>query len=108
MWATVLRRIGIGIVLIWVVSLLIFLVTAVLPGDAATIRLGQNATPESLAALRKELGLDRPFYVQYISWIGNLFTGDLGISAAGGATLASLIDARIRNTVFMTGIVATI
>ncbi|MEM7747944.1 MAG: ABC transporter permease [Pseudomonadota bacterium] len=108
MWATVLRRIGIGIVLIWVVSLLIFLVTAVLPGDAATIRLGQNATPESLAALRKELGLDRPFYVQYISWIGNLFTGDLGISAAGGATIASLIDARIWNTIFMTGIVAAI
>lgn len=108
MWATVFRRIGIGIVLIWVVSLLIFLVTAVLPGDAATIRLGQNATPESLAALRKELGLDRPFHVQYFSWIGNLVTGDLGISAAGGATIASLIDARIWNTLFMTGIVAGI
>ncbi len=108
MWATVMRRIGIGIVLIWVVSLLIFLVTAILPGDAATIRLGQNATPESLEALRKELGLDLPYHVQYINWIGNLFTGDLGISAAGGATIASLIDARIWNTLFMTGIVAGI
>ena len=46
--------------------------------------------------------------MQYISWIGNLFTGDLGISAAGGATIASLIDARIWNTIFMTGIVAAI
>ncbi len=108
MWATVVRRIGIGLVLIWVVSLLIFLVTAILPGDAASIRLGQNATPESLAALRKELGLDLPYHVQYVKWIGNLLTGDLGISAAGGATIASLIDARIWNTLFMTGIVAGI
>ena len=81
----VIRRIGIGIVLLWVVSVLIFALTQVLPGDAAQIRLGQQATPESLAALRKELGLDVPWYVQYFRWMGNLFTGNLGISAAGGA-----------------------
>ena len=108
MMQMVLRRIGIGIVLLWVVSVLIFALTQVLPGDAAQIRLGQDATPESLAALRKQLGLDRPWYIQYFSWIGNLFTGDLGISAAGGATIASLIGNRIGNTVFMTAVVTLI
>ena len=82
-----MRRIVVGLVLIWVVSVLIFALTQVLPGDAAQIRLGQQATPESLAALRKEMGLDKPWYVQYFVWIGNLITGDLGISNAGGATI---------------------
>lgn len=100
----VLRRIEIGIILLWVVSVLIFALTQVLPGDAAQIRLGQQATPETLAALRKELGLDKPWYMQYFIWMGNLLSGNLGISAAGGATIESLIG----NTVFMTGIVALI
>ena len=108
MWNMVLRRIGVGIILLWVVSVLIFALTQVLPGDAAQIRLGQQATAESLAALRKELGLDKAWYVQYFSWIGNLFTGDLGISNAGGATIGSLINNRIGNTVFMTVVVTVI
>ncbi len=108
MWHMILRRIGIGVVLIWVVSVMIFALTQILPGDAAQIRLGQQATPESLAALRKDLGLDKPWYVQYFTWIGNLLTGDLGISAAGGATIGSLIANRIGNTVFMTAIVTLI
>lgn len=108
MWPMVLRRIFIGLVLIWVVSIFIFVLTQVLPGDAAQIRLGQQSTPESLAALRKELGLDRPLITQYFSWIGNLLIGNLGISAAGGATIQSLIGNRIGNTVFMTAIVTLI
>ncbi|MEM1047271.1 MAG: ABC transporter permease [Pseudomonadota bacterium] len=108
MWQLVIRRIGIGIVLIWVVSVLIFALTQVLPGDAAQIRLGQQATPESLAALRKEMGLDRPAIVQYFDWVGRLATGDLGISAAGGATIQSLIGNRINNTLFMTVVVSVI
>ncbi len=108
MWPMVLRRIGIGFVLIGVVSVLIFTVTQILPGDAAQIRLGQTATPETLAAMRKELGLDKPAILQYFLWVGKLLTGDLGISAAGGATIQSLIGNRIGNTVFMTGIVTVI
>ncbi|MEM7213343.1 MAG: ABC transporter permease [Pseudomonadota bacterium] len=97
----IFRRIGVGIILLWVVSVLIFALTQILPGDAAQIRLGQNATEESLAALRKQLGLDVPWYTQYFRWIGNLFTGDLGISNAGGATISSLIGNVIGNTAFM-------
>ena len=72
MWQMIARRICVGLVLMWVVSLLIFALTQVLPGDAAEIRLGQQATKESLAALREQLGLDKPWYMQYFSWIGNL------------------------------------
>ena len=75
MWQLVLRRIGIGVVLLWVVSVLIFALTQVLPGDAAQIRLGQSATPETLAALRKELGLDKPAYIRYIDWIAAVLQG---------------------------------
>ncbi len=108
MWQMVLRRIGIGLVLIWVVSVLIFALTQVLPGDAAQIRLGQQATEENLAALRAQMGLDKPWYIQYVTWIGNLLSGDLGISNAGGATIGSLIGNRIGNTVFMTAVVTMI
>ena len=108
MWQMTLRRIAIGFLLIWVVSVLIFLITQILPGDAAEIRLGQEATPESLATLRKEMGLDRPAYVQYGVWLGRLLNGDLGVSVAGGATIASLIENRIGNTLFMAGVVSAI
>lgn len=104
----VLKRIGIGILLIWLVSLLIFVLTQILPGDAAQMRLGQDATPETVAALRRELGLDRPAVVQYGIWLGRLLTGDLGLSVAGGATISSLIGHRIGNTLFMAGMVAAI
>ena len=87
---------------------MIFALTQVLPGDAAQIRLGQQATEESLAALREKLGLDQPAYIQYFSWIGNLITGNLGVSNAGGATIESLIANRIGNTLFMTAIVTCI
>ncbi|MEE9589686.1 MAG: ABC transporter permease, partial [Hyphomicrobiaceae bacterium] len=68
----------------------------------------QQATPESLTALRKELGLDRPAIVQYFDWLGRMATGDLGISKAGGATIASLIEGRLFNTVLMTALVALV
>ena len=108
MWQLAFNRIAIGILLIWVVSVLIFAITQILPSDAAEIRLGQEATPETLAVLRKELGLDKPAYVQYYLWLGRLLSGDLGVSAAGGSTIVSLIENRIGNTFFMASIVSII
>ncbi len=108
MMRMVLQRIGIGIVTLFVVSVIVFLMTSILPGDVAQIVLGQSATPETLAAYRAEHGLDRPGYVRYFSWLGDMVTGDLGISKAGGATISSLIDSRIWNTLMMAGLVAAI
>lgn len=104
----IVRRIGIGIVTLWVVSVLVFAGTEILPGDVAQIILGQNATADTLAALRSELGLDKPAFVRYFDWLGDMATGDLGISKAGGATIESLIGNRLLNTVVLAGIVAGI
>ncbi len=108
MMKMVLRRILIGIGTLWVVSVLVFIGTSILPGDVAQIILGQSATPETLAALRAELGMDRPWYVRYFDWLGNLATGNLGTSKAGGASISSLIGGRLGNTMFLAGIVAAI
>ena len=104
----VFRRCMIGIVTLLVVSVLVFAGTEILPGDVAQIILGQAATPESLAALRAELGLDLPWYARYFGWLGDMMSGDLGISKAGGATIASLIGERLANTLFLASIVAVI
>ncbi|MGB5708755.1 MAG: ABC transporter permease, partial [Arenicellales bacterium] len=104
----VLRRIGIGFATLIVVSIIVFLATSILPGDVAQIILGQSATPETLAALRAELGMDQPGYIRYFSWLGDMMSGDLGISKAGGATIASLIGGRLGNTMMMAGWVAVI
>jgi len=104
----VIQRIWIGLATLWVVSVLVFIMTAALPGDVAAIVLGQSATPESLAAYRAERGLDQSLVFQYFGWLGNLMTGDLGISKAGGATISSLIGGRLYNTMLLAAIVAVI
>lgn len=108
MGTMIYRRVGIGFATLWVVSILVFFGLSILPGDVAQIRLGQAATPESLAALRAELGLDRPSYIRYFEWLGNMMTGDLGQSNAGVASISSLIDFRLGNTLLLGGIVALI
>ena len=82
----VIQRIIIGFVTLWVVSILVFVGTSILPGDVAEIVLGQTATPETLAAYRAERGLDQPLYMQYLTWMGGMLTGDLGTSKAVEST----------------------
>jgi peptide/nickel transport system permease protein len=110
----ILRRTVVGIATLFVVSVLIFVGTSVLPGDVAQIILGQMATPESLAALRAKLGLDQPAHVRYFLWLGDLLTGDLGISKAGsgfgtvGTAISTMIIPRLWNTLRLAGMVAVI
>jgi peptide/nickel transport system permease protein len=104
----VLQRIGIGLLTLLVVSVLVFAGTEILPGDVAEIVLGQSATPENLAKLRAELGLDKPAVVRYFEWLGDMITFDLGVSKAGGASIGDLIGGRLYNTFFLGGIVAAI
>lgn len=75
-------------------SLLIFLAMTVLPGDPAAVLLGINASPEALAALRAEMGLDRPLPLQFLSFLGSAMTGDLGISATYDVPVTTLIAER--------------
>ena len=104
----VLQRFGIGLMTLLVVSVLVFAGTEILPGDVAEIVLGQSATPENLAKLRAELGLDKPAVVRYFGWLGDMITFDLGVSKAGGTGIGELIGGRLYNTFFLGGIVAAI
>ena len=82
--ALVARRSLAGIVTLFVVSVIIFLATEVLPGNAAYAVLGHTASPAHLHLLEKQLGLDRGMFAQYGSWLSGLFTGHLGTSLASG------------------------
>jgi peptide/nickel transport system permease protein len=80
-------------------SLVVFVVLEVLPGNAAQMLLGPDASPEAVAAMERKLGLDRPAVERYLSWIGGLLTFDLGVSHAYGAPVAELIVERLALTV---------
>ena len=97
----IIRRLLLGLVTMWVVSLMVFGTTEVLPGDVATAILGQSATPEALTAIRQELGLDRSALIRYIEWLGNLVTGDLGKSLATGRQITELIGERLGKTLIL-------
>jgi len=84
-----------------VISVLIFVGVEALPGDLATAILGQEATPETVAAFRKELKLDLPPHVRYFAWLGGFLKGELGNSLANKRPVAELIGWRFANTMFL-------
>jgi peptide/nickel transport system permease protein len=97
----VAQRVALGIVLLLAVSVLIFAGTQILPGDVAQAILGQSATPESLANLREQLGLNDPAYVRYFHWLGGVLTGNLGTAMSSGQDIATSIKGRLGNTLFL-------
>lgn len=97
----VMRRTLLSAVTLLLVSLIVFSVLEILPGDVATRILGRDATPEALDLLRGELGLDRPAVVRYLDWLGGLMTGDLGRSLVSSRPLSEILAPRIFNTVML-------
>jgi peptide/nickel transport system permease protein len=87
----VLRRVAQLVPVLVIVSAVVFFVFRIIPGDMAVMRLGQNADPQSITAMRKLLGLDRPLYVQYVEWVGNAAHGDLGTSYINEQSVTSLV-----------------
>lgn len=100
----VLRRIGIGVVLLLVVSCVVFAATQVLPGDAAKAILGRLATPAAVAQLRENLGLDRSPVDQYLSWLSGFIRGEFGDSLANQEPVWTYIEPRIVNSLTLAGI----
>lgn len=94
-----LRRLAFFVGTLVAASVLIFALIRVAGGDIATTTLGQDATPEAVAALRAEYGLDRPVVVQYLDWLGGLVTGDLGTSFQTGEPIGQMIVERLPVTV---------
>ncbi|MEM1384530.1 MAG: ABC transporter permease [Pseudomonadota bacterium] len=104
----VAQRLGLGLLTLFVVSLLIFSALELLPGDLAQQILGQSATPETVAAFRRELGLDLPAWQRYIEWLGGAIQGDFGKSLANGREISELISTRLANTLFLAAYAAVI
>lgn len=89
--AYALKRCGLIVYTLLVVSLIVFAITQVLPADAATMLLGENATAEALAAVRERLGLEAPMWLQYARWLGGVVQGDFGTSLRTGLPVAPLM-----------------
>jgi len=113
---TVLKRFGLGLVTLFVVSVIIFSAINALPGDFGQAVLGQSATKETVAAFRQELGLDQPATVRYLHWVASIATGDLGTSFSGRASsgvdrsrqVIDLIAPWLKNTLFLASMTAAI
>lgn len=104
----VAQRIALSLLMLFFVSILIFVGTMILPGDVAQSILGQSATPQSLANLREELGLNQPAYIRYFTWLGGLLQGDLGTSLTNGRDIGEAIGQRFGNTLFLAASAAVI
>jgi peptide/nickel transport system permease protein len=104
----VIRRLLLGLIVLLMVSLVVFAATQALPGDPALAILGRSATPQSLAALRRHLHLDRPVVEQYLSWIGGLLHGNLGMSLAAQEPVTTLLAPRLVNSAVLVAVSALV
>ncbi|WP_149140443.1 ABC transporter permease [Gemmobacter caeruleus] len=104
----VAQRVALGLLLLLAASVLIFIGTQILPGDVAQAILGQSATPETLANLRAELGLNEPVVSRYFSWLFGVLHGDLGTALSNGQPIAPALGARLANTLFLASCAAVI
>ena len=97
----ILRRLMLGALTVWLVSLIIFTAVEVLPGDACTALLKQDAQGQSLANCRQELGLERSATIRYLVWAGSALRGDLGFSAHSTKRISELVADRLKNSLLL-------
>lgn len=97
----VLQRLMLGVITLGLVSLIIFAALEILPGDACTALLKQDAQGQRLLNCQKELGLDRPAYQRYLSWAGGAVQGDLGLSAHSNKPISSMVADRLKNSLLL-------
>lgn len=104
----IIQRLSLGILVLFAVSLIIFLGVELLPGDLCQAIQGQSATESTVAACRQDLGLDQPAPIRYINWLTNISHGDFGTSLANGREISELISVRLANTFFLALVAAVI
>lgn len=98
------RRLALAVVSLLAISIIVFAITAVLPGDAAQAQLGQEATPAALAALRAQMGLDVPAHLRYLHWLGGMLTGNPGESMVTHEPVAQVIGHRLSMSLLLAGL----
>ncbi|HSX65757.1 MAG TPA: ABC transporter permease [Pseudoxanthomonas sp.] len=101
-------RLALGVLTLLIVSVVVFFLTSLLPGDAVQEQLGQEATPEAVAALRALLGLDQPVHLRYLNWLGGLITGNPGVSLVNGMAVDDMIASRLPNTLRLAAVTALV
>lgn len=104
----VAQRLALGLLTLFIVSVIIFSAVELLPGDFVEAILGQARTPEAVEAFRTQLGLDQPAYLRYFSWLGDIVQGNLGQSLANQREIDDLIARRLYNTLFLAAYAAVI
>lgn len=104
----ILYRVGSSLLTLFLVSAVIFTISGLLPGDAAQEVLGQSATPEQVAALRHEMGLDQPALKRYYDWLSAMLSGDPGTSYVANMPVREIISDRLPNTLTLAGITAVV
>ena len=102
------KRLGLGLIILLVISIIIFFMVELLPGDIAQAVLGQGATEENLAALREQMGLNKPAIVRYLEWLSGAVILDFGTSIVTGAPVVETIGTRFMNTLFLAAYAAVI
>ena len=90
-----LKRIAIGLATLLVASAVVFSVLEIIPGDPALLMLGMNAEPDTLAALREQMGLNQPVFLRYLDWVSGLAVGDFGTSYTYSSPVLELIGERV-------------
>ena len=100
-WGFVVRRALLGLLTLFLVSVIVFAATQALPSDPARAILGRSATPDALKALRQQLHLGQPIVRQYAHWLGGVLTGDLGHSLAADQPVTTVIGKRVENSAFL-------
>jgi peptide/nickel transport system permease protein len=103
-----LRRLGFLFLTVLLTSLIIFVVTQLLPGDVARVILGREAGQAALEELRRTLGLDRPLAVQYLSWLGGFWVGDWGFSFSTSQAIRPLVVERLGNSLMLAALTLAI
>jgi peptide/nickel transport system permease protein len=104
----VAARLGLALLTLWIVSMVVFGITGLLPGDAAQQALGQAATPEQVTALRHQFGLDQPAVTRYLQWLVHVVTGNFGTSLSNNLPVSELISARLPNSLVLAGLTALV
>ena len=97
-------RLGLALLTLLIVSAMVFAMTGLLPGDAAQQALGQAATPQAVAALRHQLGLDQPALQRYLEWLAHIVRGDFGVSLSNSLPVSELISTRLPNSLMLAGL----
>jgi len=100
----IVKRLLLGILVLLTLSMLLFAIMHSMPGDPIQLIAGDRADPQKIVELREKFGLDKPYYIQYLKWLGNILHGDFGLSILASQPVGDLIMSRFKYTLMLSGV----